>query len=353
MTQTTSGIEPVFLPVYKRRRKVNPQEKDARIDFVDEEGIAWQEYIVFHHKFETWLEVNGYNVSVVKTMSSSQLDEIVKQSPYYKATSNDVDWVKKVEMQGRLQKHVDHSISVTVNLPENITEEIVAKIYITGWQSGCKGITVYRDGSRNGVLINDANKKAEEFHETNAPKRPKRLKAEIHRFQNNLEKWIAVVGIKDGRPYEIFTGKFENGLSNLPSTVVECEVVKNIIEYEENGEKIRKKRYDIEYIDNDGNKQVHTGLNHAFNPEFWNYAKLISGIMRHGMPVLKLYELVISLNFKEDYINTWKNGVARVIKRYIKDGEKAKGKCPICGNENLEFVEGCLTCKNCGNSKCG
>ncbi len=353
MTQTTSGIEPVFLPVYKRRRKVNPQEKDARIDFVDEEGIAWQEYPVFHHKFETWLEVNGYNVSVVKTMSPSQVDEIVKQSPYYKATSNDVDWVKKVEMQGRLQKHVDHSISVTVNLPENITEEIVAMIYITGWRSGCKGITVYRDGSRSGVLISDAEKRAEEFPETHAPKRPKRLKAEIHRFQNNLEKWIAVVGVKDGRPYEIFTGKFENGLSNLPNTVVECEVVKNIIEYEENGEKVRKKRYDIEYIDNEGNKQVHTGLNHAFNPEFWNYAKLISGIMRHGMPVLKLYELVVSLNFKEDYINTWKNGVARVIKRYIKDGEKGKGKCPTCGSENLEFVEGCLTCKNCGNSKCG
>jgi ribonucleoside-diphosphate reductase alpha chain len=354
MTQTTSGIEPVFLPVYKRRRKVNPQEKDARIDFVDEEGIAWQEYLVFHHKFETWLEVNGYNVSVVKTMTSEQVEEIVKKSPYYKATSNDVDWVKKVEMQGRIQKHVDHSISVTVNLPKDVTEEIVAKVYETGWQSGCKGITVYRDGSRSGVLLSETEKKEEKLHDTHAPKRPKRLKAEIHRFQNNLEKWIAVVGIKDGRPYEIFTGKFENGLSNLPSNVVECEVVKNIIEIDdENGEKVRKKRYDIEYIDSNGEKYIHPGLNHAFNPEFWNYAKLISGVMRHGMPVVKLYELIVSLNFKEDYINTWKNGVARVVKRYIKDGERVRGRCPECGGENLEFVEGCLTCKSCGNSKCG
>jgi ribonucleoside-diphosphate reductase alpha chain len=359
MTQTTSGIEPVFLPVYKRRRKVNPQEKEAKIHFVDDEGIPWQEYRVFHHKFKTWLEVNGYNVDVVKSMNDEQIDEIVKKSPYYKATSNDVDWVAKVEMQGRIQKHVDHSISVTVNLPETITEEIVAKVYETGWRSGCKGITVYRDGSRSGVLLSDSEKKIEEkLHDVHAPKRPKRLKGEIHRFQNSLEKWIAVVGMKDGRPYEIFTGKLENGLSYLPNTVVECEVVKNIFEVDEpdeNGKliKVRKKRYDIEYIDNNGEKQIHTGLNHAFNPEFWNYAKLISGIMRHGMPIIKLYELIVSLNFKEDYINTWKNGVARVIKKYIKDGEKGKGKCPVCGSENLEYVEGCLVCKSCGYGKCG
>jgi ribonucleoside-diphosphate reductase alpha chain len=362
MTQTTSGIEPVFLPFYNRRRKINPQEKDTRIDFVDEEGVAWQEYPVFHHKFEVWLKVKGYDLNVVKSMSTEQLDEIVKQSPYHKATSNDVDWVKKVEMQGRLQKHVDHSISVTVNLPSDITEDIVAKVYETGWSSGCKGMTVYRDGSRSGVLISNNEKKDKEkeveFHENHAPKRPKRLRAEIHRFQNNLEKWIAVVGFKDGRPYEIFTGKNQNGLSNLPATVKDCEVVKNIIEVDsvnDNGEpiKVKKKRYDIEYIDADGIKQIHTGLNHAFDPEYWNYAKLISGILRHGMPIIYAYQLVDSLNFKENNINTWKNGVARIIKRYVKDGEKGKGKCPACGGENLEFVEGCLTCKSCGFGKCG
>lgn len=356
MTQTTSGIEPVFLPAYMRRRKINPQEKDVRIDFVDDEGIAWMEYPVFHHNFELWLDVNGYNVDVVKSMTKEQIDEIIKKSPYYKATSNDVDWVKKVEMQGKLQKHVDHSISVTVNLPEEVTEEIVSKVYETGWLSGCKGITVYRDGSRSGVLVSNKEKKKkdEDFHENHAPKRPKRLNGEIHRFQNNLEKWIAVVGLKDGRPYEIFTGKLQNGLSYLPPNVKDCEVVKNIFEVEENGKIVKKKRYDIEYTDSEGNKLAHTGLNHAFNPEFWNYAKLISGILRHGMPIVYVYELIDSLNFKEDYINTWKNGVGRVIKKYIKDGEKGKGGCPNCGStEGLHYVEGCLTCKSCGSSKCG
>lgn len=359
MTQTTSGVESAFEAIYRRRRKINPQEKDARVDFVDDEGIAWSEYAVFHHKFETWLQVNGYGVDVVKTMSKEQLDELVKKSPYYKATANDVDWVKKVEMQGRIQKHVDHSISVTVNLPEDISEEMVGKVYETGWKFGCKGITVYREGSRSGVLITNNEKKTNdaEFHDTHAPKRPKRLKAEIHRFQNNLEKWIAVVGLKDGRPYEIFTGKNENGLSYLPANIRECEVVKQIFEVEEpNSEgklvKIRKKRYDIEYIDVNGEKQVHTGLNHAFNPEYWNYAKFISAVLRHGMPLVKAFELIESMNFREDYINTWKNGVARVIKRYIKDGEKVKGLCPNCGSDHLEFKEGCLTCMACGNSKC-
>jgi ribonucleoside-diphosphate reductase alpha chain len=358
MTQTTSGIEPLFAVFYKRRRKINPQEKDVKINFVDDEGIAWQEYNVFHLKFETWLEANGYDINVVKSMDDNQLNEIIKKSPYFKATANDVDWVKKVEMQGRIQKHIDHSISVTVNLPKDITEEMVAKVYVTGWKSKCKGMTVYRDGSRSGVLVSNSDKKEIEFRENNAPKRPKRLKAEIYRFQNNLEKWIAVVGVKDGRPYEIFTGKLENGLIYLPSNIKDCEVVKNIFEIEEPDEngvlvKVRKKRYDIEYTDANNDRQVHTGLNQAFNPEFWNYAKLISGIMRHGMPTLKLYELIESLNFKEDYINTWKNGIARTIKKYIKDGEKAKGKCTECGGEDLEFSEGCLTCKNCGSSKCG
>ncbi len=360
MTQTTSGIEPAFEVFYKRRRKINPQEKEIRIDFVDEEDIAWTEYPVFHHKFETWLEANGYDVNVVKSMKEEQLNEIVKKSPYYKATANDVDWVKKVEMQGRLQQQVDHSISVTVNLPGDVTEELVSNVYETGWKSGCKGITVYRDGSRSGVLIADNDKKTKEseFHDIHAPKRPKRLKGEVHRFQNSLEKWIAVVGLKDGRPYEIFTGKLENGLSYLPSTIKECEVVKNIFEVEELDEtgklvKVRKKRYDIEYIDANGEKQVHTGLNHAFNPEFWNYAKFISAVLRHGMPVVYTWELIDSLNFKEDYINTWKNGVARVIKRYIKDGIEVNKKCPECGSDHLEFKEGCLTCMACGNSKCG
>ena len=349
MTQTTSGVEPVFLPVYKRRRKINPQEKDVRVDYVDDEGIAWMEYQVFHHNFETWLKVNGYDVDVVRTMSDEQVGEIVKKSPYYNATSNDVDWVAKVKMQGRLQKHVDHSISVTVNLPENINEETVAKVYETGWRSGCKGITVYREGSRSGVLVSNKEKKEEIPEEVHAPKRPKRLRGEIHRFQNNLEKWIAVVGIKDDRPYEIFTGKYENGLSELPTSLKECEVVKNIIEVD--GKRV--KRYDIEYVDSKGEKHVHEGLSHSFNPEYWNYAKFISGVLRHRMPLVYVHQLIDSLTFGEDHINTWKNGVGRVVKRYIKDGEKGKGTCPNCGSEHLEYKEGCLTCMSCGNSKCG
>jgi ribonucleotide reductase alpha subunit len=357
MTQTTSGIEPVFLPVYKRRRKINPQEKDIQIDFVDEEGIAWKEYLVFHNNFKTWLKANDYDVDIVKTMTEEQVDEIVKKSPYYKATSNDVDWVKKVEMQGRIQKHVDHSISVTVNLPEEATEDLVRQVYETGWSAGCKGMTVYREGSRSGVLISNNEKKEVAIEEVHAPKRGKRLKAEIHRFQNKLEKWIAVVGLKDGHPYEIFTGRLENGLSSLPPLITECEVVKNIIEIDEliDGKivKVKRKRYDIEYIDSQGDKHIFTGLNHAFNPEFWNYAKFISGVLRHKMPLVYVFELIDSLNFKEDYINTWKNGVTRVIKRYIKDGEKGKGTCPVCGSNDLQYKEGCLICMGCGNSKCG
>lgn len=359
MTQTTSGIEPVFLPAYKRRRKINPNDKDTRVDFVDETGISWMEYPVFHHKFEKWLEIKGYDVDVVKTMTMDQVDEIVKMSPYHKATSNDVDWVKKVEMQGMIQTHVDHSISVTVNLPNDITEETVANVYETGWSVGCKGITVYRDGSRSGVLVSDEEKKKKEkekiFTDNHAPKRPKRLKADIVRFQNNLEKWIAVVGIMDGRPYEIFTGRLENGLSNLPTTLEECEVVKNVIYVEdEEGNKIRTKRYDIEYVDNNGEKHTHTGLNHTFNSEYWNYAKLISGVLRHGMPMEYVYELIRSLDLNDEHLNTWKAGVERVIKRYIRDGAKTKNmKCPICGSTNLEFKEGCLTCVSCGHSACG
>jgi len=349
MTKTTSGIEPVFLPIYKRRRKINPAEKNTRVDFTDAEGVAWAEYPVFHHNLTTWFIANGYDMNVIKTLTVDQIEEFVKTSPYYKATSNDVDWVKKVEMQGRIQRHIDHSISVTVNLPENTTEETVAKVYETGWKSGCKGITVYRDGSRDGVLISASTKEqtAKEitFKENNAPKRPKRIKGDIIRFQNNLEKWIAVVGIIDGRPYELFTGRNENGLSNLPPYVKECEIVKNILE---DG----SKRYDIEYIDLEGKKCFATGISHQFNPEYWNYAKLISSILRHGMPLIYIYELIESLNLNSEHLNTWKNGVARVIKRYIKDGVKVKGTCEECGSTDLEFIEGCMTCVACGSSKC-
>jgi len=353
MTQTTSGIEPVFLPVYKRRRKINPNDKDVRVDYVDDEGISWMEYPVFHHNFITWLKATGHNVDVVKTMSMKQIDEIVKESPYNKATSADVDWVKKVEMQGMIQKHVDHSISVTVNLPEDVKEETVAKVYETGWSAGCKGITVYREGSRSGVLITDKEKASKNrmdiYKDTHAPKRPKRLKGDIHRFQNNLEKWIAVVGIHNDRPYEIFTGRLQNGLTDLPHSLSECEVVKKIFENEDGS---RGKRYDIEYMDN-GEKVILEGLSHTFNPEYWNYAKMISGVLRHGMPMAFVYELINSLNLQGDHLNTWKNGITRVVKRYVRDGEKAKGKCPDCHSTNLEFKEGCLTCMDCGNSKCG
>ena len=362
MTQTTSGIEPVFMPVYKRRRKINTQEKNVRIDFTDDEGVNWAEYPVFHHKFADWLVISEYDLDVVKSMTMAQVDEIVKQSPYYKATSNDVDWVKKVEMQGMIQKHIDHSISVTVNLPENVDVETVAMVYEAGWRHGCKGMTVYRDGSRDGVLITNSEKKevalTEKFQDTHAPKRPKRLKGEIIRFQNNNEKWIGVVGLLDARPYEIFTGLLANGLSNIPVYVKECEIIKNIIEVDELDPetntmiKVKKKRYDLEYFDIDGKKQIATGLSHKFNPEYWNYAKLISGILRHGMPLVYTYELIDSLNLNNESLNTWKNGIVRIIKKYIKNGEKVKKACPNCGGEHLEFVEGCLVCKGCGFSGC-
>jgi ribonucleoside-diphosphate reductase alpha chain len=353
MTETTSGCEPVFSPVYTRRRKINPQEKNVRVDFIDDEGISWTEYPVFHHKFIEWLKVKKYDIDSVMMLNKTELEKLVELSPYYKSTSNDVDWVKKVEMQGILQSHVDHSISVTVNLPNDVSEDIVSKVYETGWKCGCKGMTVYRDGSRQGVLITENDKKSKEkedsFRENNAPKRPKRLKGEIHRFQNGSEKWIAVVGIWKERPYEIFTGRYENGLSNLPSYLKECVIVKNV--FEDNGE--RRKRYDIEYIDQDGKKQVATGLSHKFHPDYWNYAKMISGVLRHGMPLVYTYELVNSLNLHDENLNTWKNGMVRVIKRYIKDGEKIEGKkCPDCGSTHIEFKEGCLTCMSCGNSKC-
>ena len=343
LTQTSSGIEPIYQIGYKRRKKINPQDKDAKIDFVDDLGDSWTEFDVLHYRVKQWLNINNIN----------NINVAYEKSPYVGSTAPEIDWIKRVKIQSIVQRYVTHSISSTINLCEDVSVEKVSEIYLESWKQGLKGITVYRDGSRSGVLVSNKTEKKENninFHEdVHAPKRPKRLKAEIYRFQNNLEKWIAVVGMLDGRPYEIFTGKLINGLSKLPNNIKDCEVVKNIIE-DENGNKT--KRYDIEYTDADGIKQSHTGLNHAFNPEYWNNAKLISGILRHRMPLISLYELINSLNFKEETINTWKNGVVRVIKKYIKDGEKIKGKCPSCGGEHLEFKEGCMTCMDCGGSLC-
>lgn len=349
MTQTSSGIEPAFSIYYMRRRKINPDDKNARVDFTDEIGDMWQEYPVFHHKFEVYLEAKGYNLEEVKAMKAEQIAEIIAKSPYHKATANDVNWVKKVEMQGMIQKHVDHSISVTVNLPNDISEEMVAKVYETGWKAGCKGVTVYRDGSRSGVLVSASEKKKEEkdklFEDHHAPKRPRKLEAEVVRFQNNHEKWIAVVGTLDERPYELFTGNLD-GLPAIPSSVDGGVIVKN---RDEDG----NSRYDFQYEDKDGYKVTIEGLSRSFNKEYWNYAKLISGILRHGMPLPYAVDLIGSLNLEDDTLMTWKNGVVRVIKKFIPDGTKSNNKCPNCEQDSLVFQEGCLTCSNCGVSKCG
>jgi len=343
LTQSTSGIEPLFMIGYKRRKKINSNEKNIKIDFVDDMGDAWQEFDVLHPKVKEWLNINNI----------SDISLAFTKSPYVGSTASEIDWIKRIKIQSIVQKFITHSISSTINLPKDVNIEKVGEIYLEAWKHKLKGITVYRDGSRSGVLLGDNEKKDEnEFS-----KRPKRLKGEIHRFQNNLEKWIAVVGLRDEKPYEIFTGLLKNGLAYLPNNIKECEVVKNVFEIEEVNEngvlvKVRKKRYDIEYIDNNGDRQIHTGLNQAFDPEFWNYAKLLSGIMRHKMETKYILKLIESLNFREDHINTWKNGVARVIKKYIKDGEKGKGKCPNCGSEHLEFKEGCLICMACGSGKC-
>ncbi len=348
MSQTTSGIEPVFMPAYKRRRKVNPNDKNVKVSFTDEIGDTWEEYVVFHHKFVDWLKVNGYNTDEVTALDDDALQEIVKKSPYYKATANDVDWVAKVKMQGAIQKWVDHSISVTVNIPNEATEELVGKIYKTAWQSGCKGITVYREGSRSGVLISNKKPKENEvvFQETTAPKRPKKLEAEIVRFQNDYEKWIAFVGIFEGRPYEIFTGKAEEFV--IPAYVVKGWVVKN---KSDEGET----RYDFEYLDKAGYKVSMEGLSRSFDKEYWNYARLISGILRHGMPIPNVVEVVANLNVDSESINSWKVGIERSLKKFIPDGTKAADHiCPECKDKNgLVYKEGCLTCTNCGFSKCG
>ncbi len=346
LTQTTSGIEPVFMVSYKRRRKVNPSDKNVRVDFVDEVGDHWEEYNVFHHKFEDWLKINGYDVAQVKLMNQEDLEQVIAKSPYYKATANDVDWVAKVSMQGAVQKWVDHSISVTVNIPNNVSEELVGEIYKTAWESGCKGVTVYRDGSRSGVLVSD-NKKEDknEFKETTAPKRPKVLDAEIVRFNNNAEKWVAVVGILNDRPYEIFTGKAEGFY--LPPYVEKGRVIKNKLS---SGEK----RYDFQFDDLDGYKVTIEGLSRSFNKEYWNYAKLISGILRHGMPLPSVVDVIEDMNLSGDNLHTWKNGVVRGLKRFIPDGTKAQGRaCKTCKQESVIYQEGCLICTHCGESKCG
>ncbi|WP_028887560.1 adenosylcobalamin-dependent ribonucleoside-diphosphate reductase [Tenacibaculum ovolyticum] len=349
MTQTSSGIEPVFMPVYKRRKKVNPNDKGSRVDFVDEVGDSWEEYVVFHHRFKQWMEVN--NIDSSKNFSQEELDVLIKKSPYYKATSNDVDWLSKVTMQGAVQKWVDHSISVTINLPNDVSEDLVGDLYLKAWEVGCKGVTVYRDGSRSGVLISNDEKKEEKKGNvlTSVPiKRPEVLEADVVRFQNKKEKWIAFIGLVDGNPYEIFTGLIddEDGIL-IPRSVEDGLILKN---RNEDG----TSRYDFQYKNKRGYKTTIEGLSHKFNPEFWNYAKLFSGTLRHGMPIDKIVELIQSLQLDSESINTWKNGVVRALKRYVEDGTEVKGQaCDNCNSNNLIYQEGCLTCNDCGSSKCG
>ncbi len=349
-TQTTSGIEPIFAIRYKRRRKVNPSDQDVNISFVDDMGDAWEEYNVLHPKFEYWLKTQGIDPDEVKDLSGKKMDRVIKKSPYYKATSSDIDWVNKVKMQGSIQKWVDHSISVTVNVPEDITEELVGQVYTTAWESGCKGMTIFREGSREGVLINHDAKKdgatANIFQETSAPKRPKVMDADVLHFQNNDEEWVAVVGLLDNRPYEIFTGRAEGFF--LPPWVKKGKVIKNKLNNE-------RSRYDFQYEDDQGYKTTMEGLSRQFNTQFWNYAKLISGILRHGMPLLFAVQLIDNLEFDTRSINNWKNGVARALKKYIPDGTQlTKGKCPECGAiGSMAYKEGCATCDTCGYSQCG
>lgn len=359
MTQTTSGIEPVFMPVYKRRRKVNPNDPEVHVDYIDETGDAFEEYIVYHHKFLTWMQVNGFDTN--KKYSQEEIENLVAQSPYHKATANDVDWLMKVKMQGAIQKWVDHSISVTVNLPNSVDEDLVNRLYVEAWRSGCKGCTIYRDGSRSGVLVSTQKtekkkKEADAAAENNAAKqlpvlterRPEVLECDVVRFQNNKEKWVAFVGLLDGHPYEIFTGlqDDEEGIV-LPKTVTKGRIIKTICP---DG----TKRYDFQFENKRGYKMTVEGLSEKFNKEYWNYAKLISGVLRWRMPIEQVIKLVGSLQLDSENINTWKNGVERALKKYVQDGTEAKGvKCPNCGHETLVYQEGCLICKTCGSSRCG
>ena len=347
MTQTTSGIEPVFMPVYKRRRKVNPNDPQSRVDYVDEVGDAFEEYVVFHHKFITWMQANG--IELKDNYTQEEIDALVAQSPYYHATANDVDWLQKVRMQGAIQKWVDHSISVTINLPADVSEELVNRLYLEAWKCGCKGCTVYRDGSRSGVLI--ATKKEDKKSatpQTPTIKRPIELDADVVKFQNNREKWIAFIGLKDGKPYEIFTGLAddEDGIL-LPKNVTKGKIIKAL---DADG----NKRYDFQYVNKRGYKTTIEGLSDKFNPEYWNYAKLISGVLRYQMPMDQVLKLISGLELDSESINTWKNGVERALKKYLPNGTKASGqRCPNCGHESLVYQEGCLICTNCGTSRCG
>ena len=350
MTRTTSGLEPVFLPVYKRRRKIVPGDENVHVDFIDEVGEAYEEYLVYHPKFIDWMRING--IQPKKNMTQEEVDELVKKSPYYKATSNDIDWMEKVRMQGAVQKWVDHSISVTINLPADVSEELVGDLYMEAWKAGCKGCTVYRDGSRNNVLEAVKKKKDEPAtHLIHTPdhvvKRPKELEADVVRFQNNKEKWIAFVGLVDGKPYEIFTGLVddEDGIF-CPKSINHGKIIKQVLP---DG----RKRYDFQFINKRGYKTTIEGLSEKFKPEFWNYAKLISGVLRYGMPIDQVIKLVQGLELDSNSINTWKNGVERALKKYIPNGTAGSGKCPNCGAETLVYQEGCLICTTCGNSRCG
>ena len=347
MSQTTSGIEPVFRPVYKRRRKINPSDKDQVASFIDETGEKFIEYFVFHHQFVKWLEINGYDTTKLQSIKEEELNEWLKASPYYKATANDIDWVAKVKMQGAIQKWVDHSISVTVNLPNEVTEELVADVYRTAWECGCKGITVYRDGCRDGVLldVNAKDKSKKNCSNTSGMRRPESIPADIVRFKNGKEDWIAFVGKQDDRPYEIFTGKIEEDAMYIPKIITHGNILKVT---EADG----TKRYDFQYQDRYGYINTIGGISRLFDEEFWNYAKLISGVLRYGMPIDKVVQLVDGLHLDSETINTWKNGVERALKQYIKDGTRGKGRCPQCGQENMAYQNGCLTCMACGYSKC-
>ena len=351
MTQTTSGIEPAFALYYKRRRTVNPSDQDAVVSFTDEKGISYEEYMVFHHKFLDWLKINGYNVKEVMKYNEEQIREVIEKSPYHKATSADVDWLNKVRMQGEIQKWVDHSISVTINLPEEVSEDMVAQLYVTAWKSGCKGITVYREGSREGILVSTKKEApAAAAQGSIAPRRrPASLDAEIIRFKNNKEDWIAFIGLYEGRPYEIFTGITDDEVFLIPKAITKGKILKV---REEDG----SKRYDFQYEDRYGYTNTMGGLSRMFAQEYWNYAKFISSVLRFGMPIPDVVNLISSLHLNDESINTWKNGVERALKKYIPDGTKlTKGnKCPDCSNEGtLIYKEGCLTCSNCGYSKCG
>jgi ribonucleoside-diphosphate reductase alpha chain len=354
MTQTTSGIEPAFQVYYTRRRKVNPNDKNVRIDFVDEEGDSWEEFTVFHHKFVTWMLVNGYDVT--KYYSAEERVAMIAKSPYHKATANDIDWMQKVKMQGKIQKWVDHSISVTINLPHDVSEDLVGQLFAEAWKSGCKGVTVYRDGSRTGVLISSSESKENKViddkdcncYPARTTERPKELDCEIVRFQNNKEKWIAFVGLLEGYPYEVFTGlSDEDEGIMLPKTVVDGKIIKT---KDDEG----NSRYDFQFMNKRGFKTTVEGLSHKFDPEYWNYAKLISGVLRYGMPIDQVIKLVSGLQLNNESINTWKVGVERALKKYIPDGTEISGQtCPNCSNQTLIYQEGCLTCKSCGYSKCG